>query len=312
MSYFETIIDISAFEARRKAEANSRDISKWKKIPPADKWSAAELHAARLVVRSKGTESSHMLPALRRESDRAKEAHNQEQIRALLKGPQRPWGQHTRTELAHLYGDGPGYLWALLARFPRHDADHNNPPAGHVTIPFHPDLATFEVASLFPWHVAWACPPQDDTRHFKPEHLVQYRSRRRADFRDRTRCPALVAAKKRFDEVRDGLPVLTDSVLGQLTCEALALRLELAQKGGHGEDDENVFMIVAARQYMRFLQFKISDAYIAELVAEGGKKDMTGFVELWATPWFSLKNEAGRRKAVDNIAALIIGQPWNM
>lgn len=68
-------------------------------------------------------------------------------------------------------------------------------------------------------------------------------------------------------------------------------------------------MIVAARQYMRFLQFKISDKYVAELVADDGEKDMTAFVELWATPWCNLKNEAGRRDAIDNIVALILRQP---
>lgn len=49
---------------------------------------------------------------------------------------------------------------------------------------------------------------------------------------DNTRYSALVEARKQFDDFKDGLPVLTDSLLGQLTCEALALRLGLAQAGG--------------------------------------------------------------------------------
>ena len=60
---------------------------------------------------------------------------------------------------------------------------------------------------------------------------------------------------------------------------------------------------------MRFLQFKISDAYVAELVAEEGERDMTEFVELWATPWFNLKSKTGCGNAVDNIVALIVRQP---
>jgi hypothetical protein len=63
---------------------------------------------------------------------------------------------------------------------------------------------------------------------------------------------------------------------------------------------------------MRFLQFKISDAYVAELVAEEGERDMTEFMKLWATPWFDLKSETGRCSAVDNIVALIVRQPGDM
>lgn len=129
--------------------------------------------------------------------------------------------------------------------------------------------------------------------------------------------------------------MLTDSLLDQLTCEALALRLGLAQAGGRecrGLDEKYeipvllslqlfvcptlanagdlvVSVIVSARQYMRFLQFKISDAYVAELLAEEGERDMTEFVELWATPWFDLKSDTGRGNAVDNIVGLIVRQP---
>lgn len=93
MSYFETISDMPAFEARRTAEANSKDIKKWKEIPTGDTWSTAELYAARLLVR-KDAESTHMLPALQNESDKAKEARNQEQIQKLLKGLDEPWTGH--------------------------------------------------------------------------------------------------------------------------------------------------------------------------------------------------------------------------
>lgn len=57
---------------------------------------------------------------------------------------------------------------------------------------------------------------------------------------------------------------------------------------------------------MRFLQFKIPDAYVAELLADEGERDMTEFVELWATPWFDLKSETGRGNAADNIMGLIV------
>lgn len=264
MSYFETITHVTAFKARRTAVANSRDINKWKEIPPGDKWSTAELDAARLIVR-KITEPSHMLPALRNHANKAKEVRSQKQIQELVKGPHRPWKILTRTELVHLYGDGPGYLWVLLSRFRPHHGNNNVAPVTRPNLGFHPELATFEIAALFLWHVAWSCPPQNDTRHSKPECLVQFQSlprqlaadtgagaqiRTTADAeltlhvldenenykREKTHCPALVAAKKQFHDVKDGLPVLTDSLLGQLTCEALALRLSLARAGSHKGD----------------------------------------------------------------------------
>jgi hypothetical protein len=69
----------------------------------------------------------------------------------------------------------------------------------------------------------------------------------------------------------------------------------------------SVFVIAAVRRYMRFFQFRISDAYIAALTAKHQK--LTEFVEVWATPWFDLKNQSGRRNAADNVVALVRRQP---
>lgn len=65
----------------------------------------------------------------------------------------------------------------------------------------------------------------------------------------------------------------------------------------------SVFVIAAVRRYMRLLQFKISESYIAALTTQN--QDMADFIELWATPWFDLKSRGGRCKAVDNIVALV-------
>jgi hypothetical protein len=40
---------------------------------------------------------------------------------------------------------------------------------------------------------------------------------------------ALLEAKKRFDIIKDGQLVLANNFLGQMTCEALALRLHQAE-----------------------------------------------------------------------------------
>jgi hypothetical protein len=38
--------------------------------------------------------------------------------------------------------------------------------------------------------------------------------------------PALLEAKKRFAVIKDGRPLFTNGLLGQMTCEALALRIQ--------------------------------------------------------------------------------------
>ncbi|KAK3377677.1 hypothetical protein B0H63DRAFT_477693 [Podospora didyma] len=83
-------------------------------------------------------------------------------------------------------------------------------------------------------------------------------------FVDRGEVPALLEAKKRFKLVREGRPVVTDYVLGQMVGEALTLRLSLAAAElGHGKD--TVVIVTATRQYLCFLSFHIPDAYVEKV-----------------------------------------------
>jgi hypothetical protein len=50
--------------------------------------------------------------------------------------------------------------------------------------------------------------------------------------------PALLEAKKRFAVIEDGVPAMTNAVLGQTTCEAIALRLQSVQQNTAGRDDK--------------------------------------------------------------------------
>jgi hypothetical protein len=148
--------------------------------------------------------------------------------------------------------------------------------------------------------------------------------------------PALLEAKKRFAVITDGKPELTDEFLGQMTCEALAFRLHQKQAEGAAPLDEkcvpphlepylpfvpsahvglttslpaSVFVIAAVREYMRFLQFKISDSFIASVTSvNDGEGEMDDVLELWATEWFNLRGAGGRRAAVHNIVALVARQ----
>jgi hypothetical protein len=117
-----------------------------------------------------------------------------------------------------------------------------------------PEQATLEIASTFIRHVLWASPPQDDTRNHKPPYLVEFSGVSR-EFSGKTATneqiratadgelvlyrlddsnhyqrtghrPALLEAKKRFAVIKDGRPLLTNGLLGQMTCEALALRIQ--------------------------------------------------------------------------------------
>ncbi|KXX74685.1 hypothetical protein MMYC01_209255 [Madurella mycetomatis] len=126
-----------------------------------------------------------------------------------------------------------------------------------------PEQATVQIASSFITLVLQACPSQNDTYQCKPERLVEFSDVTRqltgylgngekfhatADGElvlyeldngtyKLTSCrPALLEAKKCFKAIEDGKPVITDGVLGQMTGEALALRLQLEQ--GRFSDEE--------------------------------------------------------------------------
>lgn len=133
--------------------------------------------------------------------------------------------------------------------------------AGHVgeegTSTDIPEQATVQIVSSFIRHILRACPPQDDTRRHRPKYLVEFSgiSRRltgdivngkqvratgdgelvfyeldNGSYKLTSYRPALLEAKKRFTAIEDGEPVMTDEVLGQMTGEALALRLQLEQE----------------------------------------------------------------------------------
>ncbi|KXX77239.1 hypothetical protein MMYC01_205766 [Madurella mycetomatis] len=117
--------------------------------------------------------------------------------------------------------------------------------------------ATVQIISSFICHVLQACPPQNDTMRHRPEFLVEFSdvTRQLAGYVTKGRQihataegelvlykldngnykltsyrPALLVAKKCFNTIDDGRPVMTDQVLGQITGEALALRFQLKQE----------------------------------------------------------------------------------
>ncbi|KAK3352639.1 hypothetical protein B0T25DRAFT_580523 [Lasiosphaeria hispida] len=195
-----------------------------------------------------------------------------------------------------------------------------------------PEQGTVQIASAFIRYVLQACPPQHETQRRQPTRLVEFSGKSRkfagkTSHEEKVRAtadgelvlhqrgngrynltshrPALLEAKKRFAVINDGEPAFTNEFLGQMTCEALAFRLQRCQTPGDGPVDERVFIIAAVRQYMRFLQFGICDSYLASLTSED---EMTDFMDAWATQWFDLQNPGQRRSAVENIVALVARQ----
>ena len=128
-----------------------------------------------------------------------------------------------------------------------------------------PEHATVRIASAFLRHLLQSCPPQHETQHYKPTNLVEVSDGSRR-FVGKTAYdvaigatadgelvlhrlrngrynltghrPALLEAKKRFAVIKDGRPAFTDQLLGQMTCEALAFRLERKQTEGAVPIDE--------------------------------------------------------------------------
>lgn len=127
------------------------------------------------------------------------------------------------------------------------------------------EQGTVQIASAFIRHVLQACPPQHETQRRKPTYLVEFWGKSRK-FAGKTaqeeeiratadgelvlyqhgngrynltgHCPALLEAKKRFAVIKDGEPAFTNEFLGQMTCEALAFRLQRCQMPGAGPVDE--------------------------------------------------------------------------
>lgn len=128
-----------------------------------------------------------------------------------------------------------------------------------------PEQGTVQIASTFIRHVLQACPPQHETQRCKPSCLVEFwaksckfagktaqeqKIRATADgklvlyqhgngrYNLTEHRPALLEAKKQLAVIKNGEPALTNEFLGQMTCEALAFRLQRCQTPGASPVDE--------------------------------------------------------------------------
>ncbi|POR34352.1 Uncharacterized protein TPAR_05433, partial [Tolypocladium paradoxum] len=112
-------------------------------------------------------------------------------------------------------------------------------------------------------------------------------------------CVAILEAKRRFQCVMDGRPVISDTCFGQMTCEALVARL--ADPIGELQHASSVFVIHATQHYLCFLQYEISDEYLSDFESTAP----TSFIYVNSTPWFDLNTRGGRERVVANICAMM-------
>ncbi|KAF2968662.1 hypothetical protein GQX73_g4926 [Xylaria multiplex] len=108
---------------------------------------------------------------------------------------------------------------------------------------------------------------------------------------------ALFETKRGFGQIYNGRPSISDNWLGQMTAEALVGRLARAEI----YNTEHIFVIAAARSFVCFLCFEISDAYLADI--QGG--DPTMVLPVTCTSWLDLNDYTERRYAAENIARLV-------
>ncbi|KAL5350921.1 hypothetical protein ACLOAV_004494 [Pseudogymnoascus australis] len=109
---------------------------------------------------------------------------------------------------------------------------------------------------------------------------------------------AMLEAKRRFQCIEDGKPIISDKCFAQMTCEALVARLtDPLKELGHG----SVLLINATQHYMCFLQYEISSAYLEDFESTVP----TSFMHVISTPWFDLSSKTGREQVVSNLCGIM-------
>jgi hypothetical protein len=109
----------------------------------------------------------------------------------------------------------------------------------------------------------------------------------------------LIEAKRQLLVVNNR-PVVSDEVLAQMTCEAIAARAARMEKDE--ESGDYVFVINASQYSMRILQFHITELQIREIQQEQTPSEA---LEVHATRWFDISDRIDRRLIRDNICQLV-------
>lgn len=114
---------------------------------------------------------------------------------------------------------------------------------------------------------------------------------------------AILEAKRDFQDINDGVPMISDKLLAQVVGEALALRLS-ETRCIYNE----VIAIVAVKHYVKILQVHISESFLQRFRTLDPHEQCTDhatFIPIDSTHWWNLADVPGRRFFVRHILALI-------
>lgn len=113
--------------------------------------------------------------------------------------------------------------------------------------------------------------------------------------RNKTRKSIVLLEAKRRLEVSQDRVVVSDSVLGQMLCEAIAARASGQEKWN------DVFIINATSYYMCFFHFEISDTQLREITRA---ERPVNPIKVNATRWLNVKDARQRQHIARNIERL--------
>lgn len=133
---------------------------------------------------------------------------------------------------------------------------------------------------------------------------------------------AILEAKRHFQCLEHGRPVVSDQCFAQMTCEALVARLadplrELQHNryrsgnflspmeymyASRGLTTEySVLLINATQHYMCFLHFEFSVDYLQDFESTAP----SSFLHVTSTPWFDIKSRSGREQVILNLCGIM-------
>ncbi|KAL4923027.1 uncharacterized protein BDV17DRAFT_25677 [Aspergillus undulatus] len=109
---------------------------------------------------------------------------------------------------------------------------------------------------------------------------------------------AILEAKKHFQCLEDGRPVISDKCFAQMTCEALVARL--TDPLGELQHD-SVLLINTTQRYMCSLHFEFS----ADNLNNFESTTPSSFLYVTSTPWFDIDSRSGREQVVLNLCGIM-------
>ncbi|AEO70395.1 d7e97f78-b2a0-49c4-900a-46db6049e10d [Thermothielavioides terrestris] len=113
---------------------------------------------------------------------------------------------------------------------------------------------------------------------------------------------AMLEAKRCFQAIDDGKPVVSDGLLAQMVGQAVVSLLDEEQET---VSRSNVITIHATRHYVKFFHFQASPSYL-QRVASLSPEDTAGpCLSVKSSEWFDLGTKKGREMTVRHLLALV-------